>query len=108
MLRALRERRDAAVALLNATPGVSCYSPPASFYLYPDVTALMERKGFGGDYGAFAEDVLVKTGVSFCTRLHFGAPLPGESRRYIRLAYSGIDVEAIEAALGKFQAYAAQ
>ncbi|MDR2696155.1 MAG: aminotransferase class I/II-fold pyridoxal phosphate-dependent enzyme [Deltaproteobacteria bacterium] len=107
IVQALRERRDAAAAILNATPGVRCYSPPASFYLYPDVTDLMERKGFGDDYGGFAEDVLVKTGVSFCTRLHFGAPLAGENRRYIRLAYSGIDVAAIKIALGKFQAYAA-
>jgi len=107
MVQVLRKRRDMAVAMLNATPGIRCYSPPASFYLYPDVTNLMERKGFGGDYKAFAEDVLVKTGMSFCTRLHFGAPLPGETRRYIRLAYSGVDVEVIKTALGKLQVYAA-
>jgi len=103
---ALRERRDAAVALLNATPGVSCYTPEASFYLFPDVTDLMRAKGFGDDYAAFAEDVLAKTGVSFCTRLHFGAPLPGEERRYIRLAYSGIDVAAIKEGLGALKTYA--
>lgn len=103
---ALRERRDAAVALLNATPGVSCYTPEASFYLFPDVTGLMHAKGFGGDYAAFAEDVLVKTGVSCCTRQHFGTPLPGEERCYLRLAYSGIDVDAIKKGLGALKTYA--
>jgi aspartate/methionine/tyrosine aminotransferase len=107
MLNALRERRDAAVALLNATPGVTCFSPTASFYLFPDVTDLMARKGFGSDYAAFAEDVLLHTGVSFCTRLHFGVPLPGETRRYIRLAYSGINLDAIKTGLGRLKAYAA-
>lgn len=102
----LRERRDVAVDILNSIPGVTCIRPNASFYLYPDVTGLMARKGFGGDYDAFAEDVLKNTGVSFCTRLHFGRPLPGETRRYIRLAFSGIDTAEIREGLGKLKAYA--
>lgn len=102
----LRERRDVAVDILNSTPGVTCIKPNASFYLYPDVTDLMARKGFGDNYDAFAEDVLTKTGVSFCTRLHFGRPLPGETRRYIRLAFSGIDAADIRDGLGKLKSYA--
>ena len=102
----LRERRDVAVDILNNVPGVTCIKPNASFYLYPDVTELMRNKGFGDNYDAFAEDVLTKTGVSFCTRLHFGRPLPGETRRYIRLAFSGIDVSEIREGLGKLKTYA--
>jgi aspartate/methionine/tyrosine aminotransferase len=101
----LKERRDIAVALLNEVPGVSCYTPNATFYLYPDVTELMAGKGFT-DYESFRKDILHKTGVSFCTRLHFGRPLPEEDRRYIRLAYSGIDTEAIRTGLGLFRKYA--
>ncbi|MDL2209360.1 aminotransferase class I/II-fold pyridoxal phosphate-dependent enzyme [Desulfovibrio sp. OttesenSCG-928-O18] len=101
----LRERRDAAVDILNSIPGISCIRPNASFYLYPDVTEVMQRKGFGDDYDAFAEDILKNTGVSFCTRLHFGRPLPGETRRYIRLAFSGIDTDAIRAGLGGLKQY---
>ncbi|CAK7031338.1 MAG: Aspartate aminotransferase [Desulfovibrio sp.] len=102
----LRERRDVAVDILNAIPGVTCIRPNASFYLYPDVTDLMARKGFGNDYDGFAEAVLKNTGVSFCTRLHFGRPLPGEDRRYIRLAFSGISADAIREGLTKFKEYA--
>ncbi|MDR2051097.1 MAG: aminotransferase class I/II-fold pyridoxal phosphate-dependent enzyme [Deltaproteobacteria bacterium] len=107
MLKELRERRDAALSILNSIPGVSCFSPVASFYLYPDVTELMDKKGFGGDYAAFAEDVLVRAGVSFCTRIHFGEPLPGENRHYLRLAFSGIGLEGIRAGLNRLREYAA-
>jgi aspartate/methionine/tyrosine aminotransferase len=102
----LRERRDVAVDILNSIPGVTCIRPNASFYLYPDVTDLMARKDFGDNYDAFAETVLKNTGVSFCTRLHFGRPLPGETRRYIRLAFSGIGSDSIREGLTKLKQYA--
>ncbi|MCX7787674.1 MAG: aminotransferase class I/II-fold pyridoxal phosphate-dependent enzyme [Spirochaetes bacterium] len=105
ILSILKERRDVAVSLLKQIPGVSCYTPQATFYLYPDVTELMERKGFT-EYESFRRDVLHKTGVSFCTRLHFGRALPGEERKYLRLAYSGIDVGKIREALERFKQYA--
>lgn len=107
MLQALRERRDTAVSLLNSAPGVHCFTPAASFYLYPELSALMGQKGFGSDYAAFAEDVLLKTGVSFCTRLHFGRPLPEEKGLHARLAFSGIDIHEIKEGLEKFRLYAA-
>ena len=106
ILKVLRGRRDAAVELLNSTPGISCPSPEATFYLFPEVTELMTRKGFGDNYAAFAEDILVKTGVSLCTRLHFGRPLPGETRRFVRLAYSGIDEADIRKGLAALRRYA--
>ena len=106
ILKVLQERRDIAVKMLNDMPGVNCPSPEATFYLFPEVTELMERKGFEADYAAFAEDVLVKTDVSLCTRLHFGRPLPGEKRRFVRLAYSGIDADGIRHGLFALKAYA--
>jgi aspartate/methionine/tyrosine aminotransferase len=105
ILEVLKERRDAAVEILNSIPGVLCYRPNATFYLYPDVTELMQKKGLT-DYEAFRKDVLHKTGVSFCTRLHFGRALPGEDRNYVRLAYSGIDEELIRKGLGLLKEYA--
>lgn len=105
ILATLRERRDAAVRGLNAIDGVSCYSPEATFYLFPDLTAVMERKGFA-TYDELRKDALEKTGVSFCTRLHFGRELPGETRRYARFAYSGISAERIAEGLGRLKAWA--
>jgi aspartate/methionine/tyrosine aminotransferase len=108
ILAALKERRDTAVELLNSMPGVDCPRPEATFYLFPEVTDLMARKGFDADYAAFAEDILVKTGVSLCTRLHFGRPLPDEKRRFVRLAYSGIDVAEIRTGLLALKSYASR
>ena len=105
ILGVLRDRRDVAVRLLNDIDGVSCYSPEATFYLYPDVTAVMERKGHA-TYDGLRRAALEATGVSFCTRLHFGRELPGETRRYIRFAYSGIDGDRIEEGLGRLKAWA--
>jgi aspartate/methionine/tyrosine aminotransferase len=104
ILATLRERRDVAVAALNDIDGVSCYSPEATFYLFPDVTGAMERTGLT-DYNEFRTAALQNIGVSFCTRLHFGRELPGESRRYVRIAYSGIPVDRIREGLGKLKAF---
>jgi aspartate/methionine/tyrosine aminotransferase len=105
ILRTLRERRDVAVRLLDDIDGVSCYSPEATFYLFPDVTEVMARKGFA-TYDELRRAALEATGVSFCTRLHFGRELPGETRRYARFAYSGIAAERIEEGLGRLKAWA--
>lgn len=101
----LRERRDAAVSILNEIPGVRCFRPEATFYLFPNVTGLMERKGLA-TYDEFRRTALEQTGVSFCTRLHFGRELPGETERYVRFAYSGIDTASIREGLGKLKAWA--
>lgn len=104
ILSILKERRDTAVALLNSIKGVRCFKPNATFYLYPNVTKAMENKGLK-NYDAFRQTVLHETGVSFCTRLHFGRALPGEQESYIRLAYSGIDTPLIKEGLGKLKAF---
>ena len=104
ILDVLQKRRDRCVDLLNTIEGVTCVRPDATFYLWPDVTDAMKNKGFTG-YQEFIEDVLHKTGVSMCARSHFGTPLPGESRKYLRLAYSGIDLDAIEEGLAIFKNY---
>jgi aspartate/methionine/tyrosine aminotransferase len=105
ILETLRQRRDLAVALLNRIEGVRCLRPNATFYLFPNVTALMRRKGLT-DYDGFRKALLRETGVSLCTRAHFGRPLAGEAERYIRLAYSGIDLTDIREGLERFKAFA--
>jgi len=106
ILATLKERRDRCHALLARIPGVRCLRPSSTFYLFPNVTELMDRVGCP-DYESFRRAALQATGVSFCTRLHFGRALPGERERYIRLSYSGIPEEQIEgglAALERWQA----
>jgi aspartate/methionine/tyrosine aminotransferase len=104
IIEVLKDRRDTAVDMLNSIKGVHCFRPKATFYLYPNVTGVMENKGFS-DYEDFRRAVLHETGVSFCTRLHFGRPLPGEKDRYVRFAYSGIDAGEIKEGLGELKAF---
>jgi len=105
IVRILRERRDACVELLGQIPGISCFTPAATFYLFPNVSGLMARKGYAS-YDELRRAALEETGVSFCTRLHFGRALPGEKDAYVRFAYSGITVPLIEEGLGKLKAWA--
>ena len=106
ILSVLKERRDILVDLLNAIPGIRCFKPEATFYLFPNVTGAMKRKGVS-DVEEFRKLVLQKTGVSFCTRKHFGRPLPGETEQYIRFAYSGIDVPLINEGMKKLAEFLA-
>jgi aspartate/methionine/tyrosine aminotransferase len=104
ILLTLKERRDAAVDILNSIEGIHCFRPNATFYLFPNVTGAMQKKGLV-NYDDFRRAVLHETGVSFCTRLHFGRPLAGEENLYIRLAYSGIETSEIKEGLEKFKAF---
>ena len=104
ILATLKDRRDLAVNLLNDIEGIRCIRPNATFYLYPNVTGAMKKTGLT-DYDDFRRTVLHETGVSFCTRLHFGRPLEGEDECYIRMAYSGIEPAEIKEGLGKFKTF---
>ena len=102
ILAKLRKRRDLCVKALNAIPGISLESPESTFYLYVNVTKPMMNKGYD-DLNQFRLESLRNTGVSFCTRNHFGTPQKGESEQYIRLAYSGISRDEIEDGLTLFK-----
>jgi len=104
ILTTLKERRDVTVDILNSVEGVHCFRPNATFYLFPNVTEAMKKKDLT-DYDSFRIALLHETGVSVCTRLHFGRALKGEKDFYIRLAYSGIDTSEIREGLAKFKAF---
>jgi aspartate/methionine/tyrosine aminotransferase len=106
LLAELQRRRDAAVDALAAVPGVGCATPEATFYLFPNVSEAVQQMGFT-DVGDFAAAALHDTGVSFCTRHHFGTAQPDETQHYIRLAYSGISVDDITEGLGRLAAWVA-
>jgi aspartate/methionine/tyrosine aminotransferase len=104
MLAILKERRDAAVDILQSTKGVALSRPESTFYLFADVTDAMRNKGFT-DVGEFATAALHNTGASFCTRRHFGRPQANETRDYVRFAYSGINTEDIRSGIGALKTW---
>lgn len=104
MLMKLRGRRDIVVEILNTIPGIKCFRSASTFYVFANVNELMLQKAYP-DYESLRKDVLHNTGVSFCTRLHFGRPAEREENKYIRFAYSGIDADEIREGLNKFREY---
>jgi aspartate/methionine/tyrosine aminotransferase len=106
MLATLRERRDETCRLVHEVPGMQVAVPTSTFYVFPDVTDAMQQMGVA-EVSDFAEQALYNTGVSFCTRQHFGRRQPGEDRDYIRLAYSGIGLADIQDGLGRLRDWVA-
>ena len=98
ILKILKSRRDAAVKGLNAIDGIDILTPRTTFYLFPNVTKIMKRKGLI-NIEDLQNNALTKANVSFCTREHFGRAQNDETDYYIRLAYSGISNEDIEEGL---------
>ncbi len=82
MRDAFKIRHDNLVSRLNHMPGVRLIPADGTFYLFPDVSAVIQRQGFANDL-AFSEALLQKTGLAIvpgsafgtegCIRLSFAA-----------------------------------
>eukprot|EP00030_Apusomonadida_sp_AF-17_P006189 a678194_229.p1 GENE.a678194_229~~a678194_229.p1 ORF type:complete len:423 (+),score=187.91 a678194_229:28-1269(+) len=107
MVDELKRRRDALVPVINEIPGFWCPKPDSTFYLWIRVTDAVRACGLGTDVEAFRKLVLAETGVSFCSREHFGVRRPGETECYIRFAYSGIDIPLALEGLALLKAFIA-
>ncbi len=101
IIKKLIKRRDLCLEKLNSITSLNISSPESTFYLFPDVSKIMRQKGYDS-LENFRIDALKNTGVSFCTREHFGTPSLNEEKQYIRLAYSGINRKKISEGLDKF------
>ena len=104
ILSRLKNRRNVAVLGLNAIDGIDISMPRSTFYLFPNVTTIMKRKGFD-NIDQLQIGALENANVSFCTRNHFGRPQVDEVDYFIRLAYSGISAEEIDEGLKKIKTY---
>ena len=75
ILEELKARRDVAVKGLNAIDGIDIAAPRTTFYLFPNVNKIMERKGLN-NIEDLQNGAITHANVSFCTRDHFGRPHP--------------------------------
>ena len=100
LVRVLKTRRDATIAGIQTVTGMRVHTPNSAFYVFPEVTQTMARTGHD-DVAKFATDALHNSGMSFCTRKHFGRPADNEKGNYIRLAYSGINNPQIDRGLAR-------
>ncbi len=100
LVRVLKTRRDATIAGIQTISGMRVHTPNSAFYVFPEVSETMKRTGHD-DVAKFASDALHNSGMSFCTRKHFGRAADDEKGNYIRLAYSGINNPQIDKGLAR-------
>jgi aspartate aminotransferase len=97
MVKAFKERHDYVVGRLNRIPGVSCLPADGTFYLFPNVQALVDRlPGVGNDLD-LAEYLIEKAGVALVPGTAFG--LSGHIRLSIATSMANL-----EKALDRFEA----
>jgi len=79
MVREYGRRRRYIVDRLNSIPGISCLTPPAAFYVFPDISRLLGRKYGGkelktsfdlGNYFLDTQGVAVIPGSAFAGEGH--------------------------------------
>jgi aspartate/methionine/tyrosine aminotransferase len=95
MVAELRVRRDLLAGEIDSVRGFTAFTPESTFYMMVDVTEAMRLMGVT-DLELFRKRVLADTGVSFCTRAHFGTPIKGETVQLVRFAFSGVTVDVIK------------
>eukprot|EP01103_Thecamoeba_quadrilineata_P009788 TRINITY_DN1983_c0_g1_i2.p1 TRINITY_DN1983_c0_g1~~TRINITY_DN1983_c0_g1_i2.p1 ORF type:complete len:298 (-),score=61.81 TRINITY_DN1983_c0_g1_i2:68-961(-) len=93
----LQRRRDLIVEKVKNIPGFQAITPQSTFYLLVEVSKAISMVG-ASSTEEFRKYLLEKTGVSVCTRDHFGSRMANENQQYIRFAYSSVTVPVIEKA----------
>jgi aspartate aminotransferase len=92
MVTAYQRRQKIALDLLNSMPGVTCSATDGAFYLFPDVSAAMQKLAVATDV-EFAELILEQAEVAVVPGSAFG--LAG----HIRISYATSDELLKEALL---------
>lgn len=71
MVKAFHQRHNYIVERLEAIPGIETIPADGTFYIFPNVQAVIERKGYANDM-AFSENLLKDTGVALVPGSAFG------------------------------------
>ncbi|MDX1836184.1 pyridoxal phosphate-dependent aminotransferase [Legionella taurinensis] len=71
MVKAFHQRHNYIVERLEAIPGIETIPADGTFYIFPNVQAVIERKGFVNDM-EFSEKLLKETGVALVPGSAFG------------------------------------
>ena len=91
MVHRFRERRDAALALLDETPSLPYLRPGGAFYLFLNVARVVPDNGAGSDAGSvFARALLDRHGVAVVPGAAFRTP------DWVRLSYAAPTEDVLE------------
>ena len=97
MVKAFRERHDYVVQRLNAIPGIDVIPADGTFYIFPSVQAIIERRGFANDV-EFADRLLQDVGVALVPGSAFG------NEGCIRLSFA-TSMDTLRDALDRLQRF---
>ncbi len=100
MVKAFRERHDYVVQRLNDMPGIEVIPADGTFYIFPNVQAIIERRGFANDI-EFAERLLQDVGVALVPGSAFG------SEGCIRISFAA-SMDTLCDALDRLERFAQQ
>ncbi len=93
-VQAYKRRRDLAVDMLNATPGISCHKPEGAFYVFPNVAGCLGKTTAGGRKLETDEDVcLALLEEQYVATVHGAAY---DMSPYLRLSTATADDELLE------------
>lgn len=94
MVHAFKERRDLIIETLTRIPGVACMVPDGAFYVFPNVTSLLDRPLHDGTVCATANDfanyLLERALIGVVPGEAFGAP------GYLRLSFAQSNADISE------------
>ncbi len=101
---AYQRRRDIAVEMLNAAPGISCHKPEGAFYVFPNVAGLLGKTSAGGRRLETDEDVcLALLEEKFVATVHGAAY---HMSPYLRIS-TATDDESLAEGCRRIQAFCA-
>lgn len=97
MVNAFRERHNFVASRLNDIPGIEVIPADGTFYIFPNVQKIIEKRGFLNDL-EFAEKLLSEAGVALVPGSAFG------TEGCIRLSFA-TSMEILEDALNRLQRF---
>lgn len=110
MVEAFQRRRDMVVAALNAIDGITCQNPLGAFYVFPNVSGVLERLGAFELFASLPEEVTARSSpatllqlfllyryrVASMDRRSFGV-LGSDGEHYLRVSVATGDEDLAEA-----------
>ncbi|MGH9328470.1 MAG: pyridoxal phosphate-dependent aminotransferase [Terriglobia bacterium] len=100
MLAEYDRRRNRIVTGLRSIPGVECVMPEGAFYVYPNVSKVIEKAGFS-DSAALAERLLEEVHVALVPGPGFG------TREHVRISYA-TSTEQIDEGLKRLKQFVSE
>jgi aspartate aminotransferase len=97
MVKAFQQRHDFVASRLNEIPGIEVIPADGTFYIFPSVQAIIEKRGYANDL-EFSEKLLTEVGIALVPGSAFG------NEGCIRLSFA-TSMDILKDALNRLQRF---